>query len=94
MKPLTSLKVLDLTSGSPYLGSMFADYGAEVLKIEPPEGDPMRRRGAGEGQGESPYYAYYGRNKKSMTLDLSRPKGQEIVRRLLPQFDMLAAKMP
>ncbi|MCI9484270.1 MAG: CoA transferase [Clostridiaceae bacterium] len=93
MKPLTSLKVLDLTSGSPYLGSMFADYGAEVLKIEPPEGDPMRRRGAGEGQGESPYYAYYGRNKKSMTLDLSRPKGQEIVRRLLPQFDMLAANL-
>ena len=92
MKPLTSLRVLDLTSGNPYLGSMLADYGAEVLQIEPPvSGDPMRRRGAGEGQKEGPYYAYYGRNKKSMALDLSVPKGQEILRRMLPQFDMLVA---
>lgn len=92
MKPLTSLRVLDLTSGNPYLGSMLADYGADVLQIEPPvSGDPMRRRGAGAGQEEGPYYAYYGRNKKSMALDLSVQKGQEILRRMLPQFDMLVA---
>lgn len=94
MKPLASLKVLDLTTGSPYLGSMFADYGAEVLKIEPLAGDPLRRRGAAPGQEEGPYYAYYGRNKKSMTLDLSQPKGQEILHKLLPQFDMIAANLP
>jgi len=92
MKPLTSLRVLDLTSGNPYLGSMLADYGADVLQIEPPvSGDPMRRRGAEAGQKEGPYYAYYGRNKKSMALDLSVPKGQEILLRMLPQFDMLVA---
>ena len=95
MKPLTSLRVLDLTSGNPYLGSMLADYGADVLQIEPPvSGDPMRRRGAGAGQEEGPYYAYYGRNKKSMALDLSVQKGQEILRRMLPQFDMLVANRP
>lgn len=38
MKPLASLKILDLTDGNPYPGSLFADYGAEVLKIEPPGG--------------------------------------------------------
>ena len=50
MKPLVTLKVLDLTDGCPYITTMFADYGAEVIKIEPPgTGDSMRRRGAGGG---------------------------------------------
>ena len=46
MRPLASLRILDLTNGNPYPGSLFADYGAEVWKIEPPgRGDPIRRRG-------------------------------------------------
>ena len=52
MKPLCSLKVLDLTDGNPYTGSMFADYGADVLKIENPiGGDSIRRRGAKDKEG-------------------------------------------
>lgn len=94
MKPLISLKVLDLTDGNPYLGSLFADYGAEVLKIEAPgRGDSIRRRGAGPGKAEGPYQAYYNRGKRSMTLDLAQPAGQEILRRLVPQYDMLAVNM-
>lgn len=89
MKPLVPLKVLDLTDGNPYPGSLFADYGAEVLKIEVPhQGDSIRRRGA-MGAEESPYQAYYNRGKKSMTLDLSKEAGREILRRLVPSFDML-----
>lgn len=89
MKPLHSLKVLDLTDGNPYIGSMFADYGAEVLKIETPKtGDSIRRRGATDTEGI--YQAYYNRSKKSMTLDIMKSKGQEILKRLVPQFDMLA----
>lgn len=89
MKPLRSLKVLDLTDGNPYIGSMFADYGAEVLKIETPgAGDSIRRRGASGEEGI--YQAYYNRGKRSMTLNLSEPRGQEILRKLLPLYDMLA----
>lgn len=92
MKPLASLKVLDLTDGNPYPGSLFADYGAEVLKIEHPgTGDSIRRRGAGADELEGPYQAYYNRGKKSMTLDLSQSAGQEILRRLVPSYDMLVA---
>lgn len=89
MKPLCSLKVLDMTDGNPYTGSMFADYGAEVLKIEKPDGgDSVRRRGVADAD-EGIYQAFYNRGKKSMTLDINKEEGQEIIRRLIPQFDML-----
>lgn len=94
MKPLIGLKVLDLTDGNPYMGSMFADYGAEVVKIEQPNsGDSIRRRGADTEHQEGIYQAYYNRAKKSMTLDLSKPQGQEILKRLVPHFDMLVANV-
>lgn len=76
MKPLCSLKVLDLTDGNPYAGSMFADYGAQVLKIENPHGgDSIRRRGAADGE-EGIYQAFYNRGKKSMTLDIQKKLGR------------------
>lgn len=94
MKPLLSLRVLDLTDGNPYIGSMFADYGAEVLKIETPGvGDSIRRRGAAAGEAEGIYQAYYNRGKKSMTLDLTKPAGQEIIKRLIPQYDMFVVNV-
>ena len=94
MKPLIGLKVLDLTDGNPYIGSMFADYGAEVVKIEAPGcGDAIRRRGAAPGESEGPYQAYYNRAKQSMTLDLNKPQGQDILRRMVPHFDLLCANV-
>ncbi len=90
MKPLCSIKVLDLTDGNPYTASMFADYGAEVLKIEKPDGgDSIRRRGAAEGEKEGLYQSFYNRGKKSMTLDITKPAGQDIIKRLVAKFDML-----
>ena len=95
MKPLASLKILDLTDGNPYPGSLFADYGAEVLKIEPPgRGDSIRRRGAGADGAAGPYAPYYNRGKKSLTVDLGQQAGQELLRRLVPGFDMLVANVP
>jgi len=90
MKPLIGLRVLDLTDGNPYIGSMFADYGAEVVKIEVPgSGDSIRRRGAKSEDQEGIYQAYYNRAKKSMTIDITTTQGQEIIRKLVPRFDML-----
>ena len=90
MKPLIGLRVLDLTDGNPYIGSMFADYGAEVVKIEVPgSGDSIRRRGAKSEDQEGIYQAYYNRAKKSMTIDITTTQGQEIIRKLVPHFDML-----
>ena len=95
MKPLRSLKVLDLTDGNPYAGSMLADYGAQVLKIEMPGcGDSIRRRGAKPGEAQGVYAAFYNRSKRSMTLDLTKPAGQELLRRLVPQYDMLVVNRP
>lgn len=55
MKPLEAVSVLDLTEGNPYIGSVFADYGATVLKVEKPQGgDDIRRRG-GTPEEEGPY---------------------------------------
>ena len=94
MKPLCSLKVLDLTDGNPYTGSMFADYGADVLKIENPiGGDSIRRRGAKDKE-EGFYQAFYNRGKKSMTLDISKSAGGEALKRLAPHFDMLVVNKP
>ncbi len=90
MKPLVSLRVLDLTTGNPYIGSMFADYGAEVIKIEAPgAGDPIRRRGAADGAPEGPYSPYYMRGKKSVAVDCTRPEGAEIIRRLAAGSDVI-----
>lgn len=94
MKPLIGLKVLDFTDGNPYIGSMFADYGAEVIKIERPgAGDSIRRRGADGQSAEGLYQAYYNRGKKSVTIDITKPQGQEIIRRMIPHADLLAANV-
>ena len=95
MKPLQSLKVLDLTNGNPYAGSMLADYGAEVLKIEmPATGDSIRLRGAKPGEAEGIYSSFFNRCKRSMTLDITKSAGQEILHRLVSLYDMLIVNRP
>ncbi len=91
MKPLESLTVLDLTEGNPYIGSMFADYGATVLKVEKPqEGDDIRRRGSKNVGVEGPYVHYYMRGKKSIAIDYTTEDGQDIIKRLAEKCDMIA----
>ncbi|HEX2333376.1 MAG TPA: CaiB/BaiF CoA-transferase family protein [Burkholderiales bacterium] len=82
--PLAGLRVLELGSlvAGPFCGKTFADFGADVIKIEPPdEGDPLRKWRRMR-NGTSLWWQVQSRNKKSVTCDLRRPEGQEIVRRL------------
>ena len=82
--PLSGITVLELGSliAGPFCGKTLGDFGAEVIKIEPPEeGDPLRKWRRMR-NGTSLWWHVQARNKKSVTCDLRRPEGQEIVRRL------------
>src|SRR5687767_7093961 len=84
MGPLSGIRVLELGTliAGPFCGKTLADFGAEVIKVEPPgEGDPLRRWRKMR-NGVSLWWHVQSRNKKSITLDLRRPEGQDIVRRL------------
>ena len=73
----------------PFCCMMLADHGADVIKVEPPEGDETRRYGPPFVDGESTYYMGLNRNKRSIALDLSRAEAREIVRRLASTADVL-----
>jgi formyl-CoA transferase len=92
MKPLEGIRVLEMGQliAGPFCGQLLADFGAEVVKIEPPgKGDAMRQWGRSDPEGRPIWWSVIGRNKKSMTLDLRKPEGQEIVRRLVKEADIL-----
>jgi crotonobetainyl-CoA:carnitine CoA-transferase CaiB-like acyl-CoA transferase len=88
---LRGLKVLDLSRvlAGPFCCMMLGDHGAEVIKVEPPSGDETRAYGPPFTGGESAYYLALNRNKRSMVLDLSKPAGQAVVRRLAQSADVL-----
>jgi crotonobetainyl-CoA:carnitine CoA-transferase CaiB-like acyl-CoA transferase len=85
-KPLAGVRVLDFghTIMGPCAGVVFADLGADVVKIEPVDGDPTRRL-PGFAAG---FFATYNRNKRSIAIDLKHPDGQAIVRRLVRDADI------
>jgi formyl-CoA transferase len=90
-RPLEGIRVLELAQvvAGPFCGTLMAEFGAEVIKTEMPgKGDDLRRLGPSEA-GVSYWFAVDNRNKKLMTLDLRTEKGQEIVRRLVPQCDVV-----
>ena len=86
-KPLAGLRVLDFghTIMGPCAGLLFADLGADVVKIEPTDGDPTRRL-PGFAAG---FFAAYNRNKRSIAIDLKRPEGQAVVHRLVKTADVV-----
>ncbi|WP_243866175.1 CaiB/BaiF CoA transferase family protein [Actinophytocola oryzae] len=91
MGPLRGIRVLELGSfiAGPFAGQLLADYGAEVIKIEPPHtGDPMRRWGITH-DGESLWWPAIARNKKSVTVDLRGERGQALVRDLVANCDVV-----
>ena len=91
-QPLEGIKVIDLTAAmaGPYCTQLLADFGADVLKIEPPgRGDMLRDFGPPYLEGESPYYLLNNRNKRSMTLDIRTEKGQEVLKKLVADADVL-----
>lgn len=88
---LSHLKVIDLSRvlGGPYAGQILADHGADVIKIEPPAGDETRGWGPPFLEGTASYFLGVNRNKRGMSLDLSKPAGQELLARLLEDADVL-----
>jgi formyl-CoA transferase len=89
---LDGLKVIDLSRvlGGPYCAQMLADHGAEVIKVEPPQGDETRLWGPPfDKEGISAYFAGINRNKRNIALDLSKPEGRDVLLKLLEKADVL-----
>jgi crotonobetainyl-CoA:carnitine CoA-transferase CaiB-like acyl-CoA transferase len=88
--PLQGCRVLELGSvvAGPFCGRLFADFGAEVIKVEPLEGDGIRSIGK-RYRGKALGAASLMRNKSLVGLDLRKREGQDIVRRLVPKFDIV-----
>ncbi|OYW07722.1 MAG: carnitine dehydratase, partial [Rhodospirillales bacterium 12-71-4] len=88
---LAGLKVIDLTRvlGGPYCTMILSDHGAEVVKIEPPQGDEVRDWGPPFVEGSASYFIGVNRNKRSLALDLGKPEGREVLMRLLEGADVL-----
>ena len=88
---LHGLRVVDLSRvlGGPYCGQILADHGADVLKIEPPQGDETRTWGPPFENGVASYYMGLNRNKRGMRLDLNEPEAREQLLTLLTGADVL-----
>jgi len=88
--PLEGLKVVELGHyiAGPFATRLLADLGAEVIKVEPPEGDPIRGWGSRVG-GHAVWFSVHGRNKLSVTLDLKSAEGKARLRRLAARADAL-----
>ncbi|HLG87184.1 MAG TPA: CoA transferase [Alphaproteobacteria bacterium] len=90
--PLADLRVVEMGQllAGPFCGQLYGDFGAEVIKIEQPKvGDPMRQWGREKPHGKSLWWPVVARNKKSVTLDVRQPEGQQIVRDLVQRSDIL-----
>jgi len=89
--PLEGLRIIDVGTriGAPFAATLLADFGAEVIKVEQPRtGDFMRNIGP-FADGYSVWWAVEGRNKKSVTLDLRKPRGQELLKQLVARADAM-----
>jgi len=94
--PLAGLRVLELARilAGPWIGQTLADLGADVIKVEAPEGDDTRRWGPpfiqrGTGEREAAYYHCCNRGKRSVIADFQEPAGRELVRALASRADVL-----
>jgi crotonobetainyl-CoA:carnitine CoA-transferase CaiB-like acyl-CoA transferase len=88
--PLLGYRVLELgsTAAGPLCARLLADFGAEVVKIEAAEGDPIRKLGKSVG-GKSLYAASILRNKSIASVDLRKPAAQALLKRMVPKFDVV-----
>jgi formyl-CoA transferase len=90
-RPLEGVRILEMGQliAGPFAGKMLAEFGADVIKIEPPgTGDPLRKWRLLH-EGTSVWWAAQSRNKKSVTLNLRSPEGQQVVRELIAENDVL-----
>jgi crotonobetainyl-CoA:carnitine CoA-transferase CaiB-like acyl-CoA transferase len=91
-QPLEGIRVVEIATfiAAPFCGSVLADFGAEVIKVEQPgEGDPLRRFGTPTECGDTLVWLSEARNKKCVTLDLRAPEGKRLFRSLVAQSDVV-----
>src|SRR5215470_2318236 len=91
---LGGVRVLDLTSESGHFaGKLLGDLGADVVKIEPPAGDPVRRRGPFWGHADdrerSLVWLAYNTSKRGITLDVAKPRGRDLLLDLAARADVV-----
>ncbi len=91
MQPLQGIRVLDLSRvlAGPYCTMVLGDLGADVIKVEPPEGDETRGWGPPFAEGESAYYLCVNRNKRGIVINLKTDEGKKVLRDLALQSDVL-----
>ena len=90
--PLSGVRVIEMGQlvAGPFVGSRMADFGAEVIKVESPgQGDAMRRWGHHRYKGRSLWWPVLARNKKTISANLREKRGQDLVRQLIAQADVL-----
>ncbi len=90
--PLADVRVIEMgvLLAGPFCGQLLGDFGAEVIKIEQPGvGDPMREWGQEKAQGHSLWWPVVARNKKSITLNARETEGQQIIKQLVAEADIL-----
>ncbi|GAF89132.1 unnamed protein product, partial [marine sediment metagenome] len=94
-QPLAGIRVVDLTTGvsGGYASKLLADAGADVLKVETPEGDPLRRRGFSkdsvDAAGDGLLFRYLHTSKRSCVLDLEAEEGRCTLRNLYAHCDLI-----
>ena len=88
--PLAGIRVLELGHyiAAPFATRLLGDLGAEIIKVEPPSGDPVRQWGA-RYNGSAPWWSVHARNKRCISLDLKQPEARRIVLELVERCDAL-----
>ncbi|MGH7814229.1 MAG: CaiB/BaiF CoA transferase family protein [Candidatus Binataceae bacterium] len=89
--PLVGFRILDLTAviSGPYCTQLLGDLGADVIKVEPPEGDSMRRLARPAKNGFGAQFMNFNRNKRSIVIDAKQERGRDLIRRLAMKADAL-----
>ena len=95
MGPLDGIRVIDLTSVvmGPFATQILGDFGADIIKVEAPEGDLVRKIGPGRHPGMGALYMNSNRSKRSVTLDLKKPAGRETFLRLCKSADVMVCNV-
>lgn len=93
--PLAGIRVLDLTTVQmgPWCTRIMSDFGADVIKVEAPEGDSSRYTGVPRHRGMSGSFQHNGRGKRSIAMDLKQPEAQQAIHRLVPTVDAFASNI-